>query len=250
MGTPLENRRILVTGAATGIGAAAVQVLSAAGARVVGTFHNTEPASRSGASWIRCDATDQQAAEQAVAESVAELGGLDVLIHAAGSWQLGVPGQLDAENIRNMVEVNFSSTVFTNQAAYAAMKESGGQIINFGSSEGVIGSPVSATYAAAKAAVHAWTRSVATLWGPDGVTVNALAPAVQTPGAERRWGTMSPNAIEQMNQHLKSAIPIGGKLGDPVKDLGPVLMFLSSDAAKFITGQLLAVDGGLRMMGA
>ncbi|MCE4268721.1 short-chain dehydrogenase [Rhodococcus sp. ACPA4] len=249
MDLSLENRRVLITGAATGIGAAAVQVLAASGARVVGTFHNTEPDTESAATWIRCDVTDQSSVQQAVAKAVAALGGLDVLIHAAGSWQLGAPGHIDAENIRTMIDVNFSSTVFANQAAYEVMKESGGQIINFGSSEGVSGSPVSATYAAAKAAVHSWTRSVAKMWGADGVTVNALAPAVQTPGADRRLGTMSPEAIKQYEQQLKMVIPLGGKLGNPVSDLGPVLAFLSSDAAKFITGQLLAVDGGLMMIG-
>lgn len=247
--SPIDGRRILVTGAATGIGAAAVEVLTVAGARVVGTFHNTEPTASSAASWVRCDATDQDSVDKAVGDAVAELGGLDVLIHAAGSWQFGVPGQLDAANIRTMMDVNFSSTVFTNQAAYAVMKETGGQIINFGSSEGVSGSAVSATYAAAKAAVHSWTRSVAKAWGADGVTVNALAPAVQTPGADRRWAGMSPEAVKQFELQLKSAIPLGGKLGDPVSDLGPVLAFLSSDGAKFITGQLLSVNGGLLMLG-
>lgn len=245
----IENRRVLVTGAAAGIGAAAVEVLAAAGARVAGTFHNTEPSASAAASWIRCDVTDQESVNHAVAETVSELGGLDVLIHAAGSWQFGFPGQLDAENIRTMMDVNFSSTVFTNQAAYAVMKETGGQIVNFGSSEGVTGSAQSATYAAAKAAVHAWTRSVAKAWAKDGVTVNALAPAVETPGAQRRVAEMSPEAVKMYEQSLKSTIPLGGKLGDPVTDLGPVLAFLSSGGARFITGQLLSVNGGLLMQG-
>lgn len=245
----IENRRILVTGAATGIGAAAVDVLTAAGARVAGTFHNTEPSRTAEASWIHCDATDQASVNKAVGEAVAELGGLDVLIHAAGHWQVGVPGQLDADDIRIMMDVNFNSTVFTNQAAYAVMKETGGQIVNFGSSEAVSGSTVSSTYAAAKAAVHSWTRSVAKAWGKDGVTVNALAPAVQTPGADRLRATMGPEAVKQFELQLKAAIPLGGKLGDPVSDLGPVLAFLSSDGARFITGQLLSVSGGLLMQG-
>lgn len=250
MSSSVEARRVLVTGAATGIGAAAVAVLSAAGARVVGTFHNTEPVSRAGAAWIGCDVTDQRAAEEAVAEAVTELGGLDVLIHAAGNWQPAIPGQLDAEDIRSMLDANFGATVFTNQAAYASMKSSGGQIVNFGSAEGVTGSPFAATYSAAKAAVHAWTRSAARLWAADGVTVNAVAPAVQTPGADRLRDTLSLEGVQHLEQQLKSAIPLGGTLGDPVEDLGPVLLFLSSDAARFITGQLIAVDGGLQMLGA
>ncbi|AZG45888.1 2,5-dichloro-2,5-cyclohexadiene-1,4-diol dehydrogenase [Gordonia insulae] len=201
MSPSVENRRVLVTGAATGIGAAAVHVLSAAGARVVGTFHNTEPESRVGASWVRCDVTDQQSVDEAVAEAVTEFGGLDVLINAAGNWQPGMPGQFDAKDIRSVLDANFTSTVFTNQAAYASMKESGGQIVNFGSAEGVTGSPFAATYSAAKAAVHAWTRSAARLWGADGVTVNAIAPAVQTRGADRLRDNLTPKGCNSSNSN-------------------------------------------------
>ncbi|WP_024795578.1 SDR family NAD(P)-dependent oxidoreductase [Tomitella biformata] len=246
----LENRRVLVTGGATGIGAAAVHVLHAAGAKVAATFHNTRPTASPEARWLQCDATDQDQVDQTVAAAVAELGGLDVLIHAAGNWTPGLPGQLDANDVHTAMAVNFTSTVLTNQAAHAAMRASGGQIINFGSAEGVTGSADSASYAAAKAAVQSWTRSAAKAWGRDGVTVNALAPAMQTPGADRRLGTLNPEHIPMYEQQLKAVIPLGGKLGDPVSDLGPVLLFLASDAAKFMTGQLIAVDGGLMMLGA
>jgi NAD(P)-dependent dehydrogenase (short-subunit alcohol dehydrogenase family) len=93
------------------------------------------------------------------------------------------------------------------------MQGHGGRIINLGSAEGVMGSPISASYAAAKAAVHAWTRSAAVGRG--------TAP---------RLGR--------------------GSHGDPARDLGPMLVFLAGDGARFITGQLLAVDGGLMMLGA
>jgi len=250
MSDSLNNRRVLVTGAASGIGAAAVEVLGRAGARVAATFHNTPPPAATTASWVKCDVTDEASVRAAFAEAVETLGGLDVLVHAAGLWKPGVPGQIDTDNIRAMTDINFTSTVLTNEAAYSTMRESGGKIINFGSSEAVSGSAISATYAAAKAAVHAWTRSAAKSWAADGVTVNALAPAVQTPGADRRTEFIGPEAAAQFEKQLKTAIPLGGKLGDPVDDLGPMLVFLSGEGSRFITGQLLAVNGGLLMLGS
>lgn len=140
-------------------------------------------------------------------------------------------------------------TILTDQAAHAVMKGTRGRIINFGSSEAVVGSPISAVYAATKGAVQAWTRSAARAWAADKVTVNALAPAVQTPGADRLRDFFGPDASALINQQLKSMIPLGGALGDPVRDVGPILVFLAGTGSSFITGQLLPVDGGLIMVG-
>jgi len=81
------------------------------------------------------------------------------------------------------------------------------------------------------------------------VTVNALAPAVQTPGADRLREFLGPDAAAFVDQQIKATIPLGGALGDPVRDLGPMLVFLAGEGSGFITGQLLAVDGGLLMVG-
>ena len=104
-------------------------------------------------------------------------------------------------------------------------------------------------YAATKGAVQAWTRSAARAWASDKVTVNALAPAVQTPGADRLREFLGPDAAAFVDQQIKATIPLGGALGDPVRDLGPMLVFLAGEGSGFITGQLLAVDGGLLMVG-
>jgi 3-oxoacyl-[acyl-carrier protein] reductase len=180
---------------------------------------------------------------------VQELGGLDVLVNAAGLWQSGVPGQIDSDEIDFLLATNVKGTILTNQAAHAVMRGSGGQIINFGSSEAVMGSPFAAVYAATKGAVQAWTRSAAKAWGADRVTVNALAPAVQTAGADRLREFFGPDAAAFIDQQMFLQIPLGGKLGDPARDLGPVLVFLASEGAGFITGQLIPVDGGLAMVG-
>ena len=247
----LQGRRVLVTGGATGIGAAAVHVLSEAGACIVATYHRTPPAERAGVKWVRCDVRDAGAVDDMVKEAAKTLGGLDVLLHAAGLWQPGIPGQITGEDIDFLVDTNLKATIFTNQAAYAVMrKDGGGRIINFGSGEAVMGSPISAVYAATKGAVSAWTRSIARAWAAEKVSAIALAPAVETPGADRLREFLGPAAAEFIAEQIKSTIPLGGALGDPVNGLGPTLVFLCSEGSRFITGQLIAVDGGLVMLGA
>ncbi|MUM30062.1 SDR family NAD(P)-dependent oxidoreductase [Mycolicibacterium sp. CBMA 295] len=226
MDAPLQGHRILVTGGASGIGAAAVDVLSAAGAHIVATYHRTTPPDRPNVTWLRCDVRD-----------------------AAGLWQPGIPGGIEAADIDYLLDTNVKATIFTNQAAHAAMRDIGGRIINFGSAEAVMGSPISAVYAATKGAVQAWTRSAAKAWAAERVTVVALAPAVDTPGADRLRDFLGPEAAELVEAQMKMTIPLGGALGDPARDLGPVLVFLAGDGAGFITGQLIAVDGGLTMLG-
>ncbi|WP_374023582.1 SDR family NAD(P)-dependent oxidoreductase [Mycobacterium sp. HNNTM2301] len=249
----LRGRRILVTGGATGIGAAAVGTLGAAGAEVVATYHQTPPPDGLAASWLQCDVRDADAVSALVRQAATLLGGgLDVLVNAAGLWQAGIPGYIGVDEISFLLDTNVKATILTNQAAYAVMKDQdpkGGRIINFGSSEAVMGSPISAVYAATKGAVQAWTRSAAKAWAADKITVNALAPAVQTAGADRLRAFLGPDASALIDQQMQMMIPLGGALGDPARDLGPMLAFLAGTGSGFITGQLLAVDGGLMMVG-
>lgn len=249
MNQPMHGRRILVTGGASGIGAAAVDVLTAAGAQVVATYHRTPPPDRPSVTWVQCDVREAGAVDAMTASAVQTMGGLDVLVHAAGLWQPGIPGQIEVAEIDHLVDTNLKATILTNQAAYAAMRGTGGRIINFGSAEAVMGSPISAVYAATKGAVQAWTRSAAKAWAAERVTVNALAPAVDTPGADRLREFLGPEMAKLVDQQMKMTIPLGGARGDPARDLGPVLVFLAGDGAGFITGQLIAVDGGLIMLG-
>ena len=238
----------MVTGAASGLGAAAVRALAGAGAQVVATYHQTEPSDESGATWLHCDARDADEVNAMIDGAVTALGGLDVLVNAAGLWHQGIPGQIAVDEIDFVLDTNLKTTILTNQAAHAVMRRSGGRIINFGSAEAVMGSPVSAVYAAAKGAVQAWTRSAAKAWAADKVTVNALAPAMQTRGADRLREFLGPDAAPFIDQQIKATIPLGGALGDPDRDLGPVLVFLAGEGSHFITGQLLPVDGGLIML--
>ncbi|WP_371454808.1 SDR family NAD(P)-dependent oxidoreductase [Mycobacterium sp. GA-1841] len=244
------RRRVLVTGAATGIGAAIVDVFVDSGADVVATFHEAPSPERSQATWLHCDVTSVTSVNETVDAAAAAMGGLDAVIHAAGLWLPGIAGAITDADIDRLVSINLRGTIHVNQAAHRVMQGSGGRIINFGSAEAVMGSPISAVYAATKGAVHAWTRSAAKAWASGGITVNAIAPAMQTPGADRLRTFLGPEGAAFMDENLKLAIPLRGALGEPAEDLGPFLVFLAGEGSGFITGQLLAVDGGLVMLGA
>ena len=252
MTQPLDGRRILVTGGATGIGAAAVQALTEAGASVVATYHRTPPPERAGVSWVQCDVRDSAAVDAMVTGAAEALGGLDVLLHAAGLWQPGIPGQITGEDIDFLVDTNIKATIFTNQAAYAVMrKDGGGRIINFGSGEAVMGSPISALYAATKGAVSAWTRSIAKAWAAEkasrdrtgacgadsGCGPPARLPRARGGGAHRRSRSRrrSRSAARSVTRSTTS---------------GRCWFSSASEGSRFITGQLIAVDGGLVMLGA
>ncbi len=251
-GRPLAGRRVVVSGASGGIGAAAVASFLAAGAEVVGLFHHTPPPEELAhtCEWVSCDVRDRDSVASAFTRASSALGGLDVLLHAAGVWRPGAPETLSDAEFDEVLDANLRSTMLTNQAAFEKMREGGGQIINLGSSEGVGGNPLAPHYAAAKAGVHAWTRSAAKAWGRFGITVNALAPAVNTAGAERLWQHLGEAGAAAFQERLRTSMPLRGELGDPATDLGPVMVFLAGPGARFMTGQLIAVNGGLQMLGA
>ena len=161
MSKPLAGRRAVVTGAASGLGAAAVRALTEAGAEVVATYHQTKPSDETRATWLQCDARDADSVNAMIDAAVAAMGGLDVLVNAAGLWHQGIPGQIAVADIDFVLDTNVKTTILTNQAAHAAMRMSGGRIINFGSAEAVMGSPISAVYAAAKGACLLYTSDAA-----------------------------------------------------------------------------------------
>ena len=144
-----------------------------------------------------------------------------------------------------MFAVNVRGTMLTNQAAHTHMKASGGgSIINFGSISGQRPEPSAAAYSAAKGAVHSWTRTAAGTWGVDNIRVNAILPAMVTPMYEEARARPYDEEKMASYQVQMATIAMGGKYGDPDKDLGPVMVFFASDASWFISGQLIPVDGG------
>ena len=140
-------------------------------------------------------------------------------------------------------------TLYTNQAAFRHMQGHGGRIINFGSGAALRGQRGSAHYSASKAAVMAWTRTVAQEWASHGIRVNNVVPAIWTPMYDAHRARMSPQELAIHDMAMQHVIPLGGKLGDADADLAPVMVFLASDASRFITGQAIVVDGGMVMLG-
>jgi NAD(P)-dependent dehydrogenase (short-subunit alcohol dehydrogenase family) len=198
----------------------------------------------------RCNITDRAEVNAVFDDIVAELGGLDTLIHAAGAHGSCSAAEVDEAHWNHLLDLNGKAAVWTNQAAFRHLKDTGGSIVNMGSVEGVRGFAGNSVYAASRGAVMAWTRSVAQEWGGHRVRVNCVAPAIHTDIYQRQRDNMPAAALAAMDAALSHTIPLGGKLGDPLRDMAPVLVFLAGQDSHFITGQLIAVDGGLMMVGS
>jgi 2-hydroxycyclohexanecarboxyl-CoA dehydrogenase len=246
----LDGKRILVTGGAGGIGNAAIRAFVAEGARVACTWHGAEPELPAGVSAHRCEITDRAQVNAVVDAIAVELGGLDGLLHAAGLHGSTPAAEVTEADWDRLFDANGKACAWTNQAVFRHLRERGGAIVNMGSVEGVRGFAGNAVYAASRGAVMAWTRSVALEWAQHGVRVNCAAPVVATSIFERQRAALPPDVLAAMDAALRQLIPLGGTLGDPARDLAPVLVFLLSDESRFMTGQVLAVDGGMMMLGA
>ncbi len=250
----LANKKIIVTGAARGIGASATRALTAAGAMVTGldlsgpSADTAESPPSSVFAYETCDVSSRASTRAAVDRAVAAMGGLDVLIHAAGVQRYTPAEAITDEEWELVVGVNARGTMIANQAVFPHLKDRGGRILNFASAAGALGLRGCAHYAASKGAVLAWTRTIAQEWGPYGISVNAIAPGMWTPMYDATRAGMTPEQLEAHDRGMAMMIPLGGRLGDPDADMAPVLVFLASDASRFITGQTLAVDGGLMMV--
>ena len=251
----LTGRRIIVTGGASGIAAATVRAYAREGARVASLDVNDaagrEVAAGAGpnATYYHCDISKRAEVTAVFDRAVAALGGLDVLANVAGV-ERGTPAEDIPDAEWDLIfDVHARGTMLTNQAAFRHMRAGGGRIINFGSGAAIRGQRGSAHYSAAKAAVMAWTRTVAQEWARYGITVNTVVPAIWTPMYDSHRARMSPEELAIHDLTMQHVVPLGGRLGDPDRDLAPVMLFLAGDGPRFMTGQAFVVDGGMVMLG-
>jgi 3-oxoacyl-[acyl-carrier protein] reductase len=233
----LNGRKALVTGAASGIGAATVKRLLADGAVVMacdisaeglaGTFHHV------------ADLADAQAIAALAAAVESQLGGLDILVNNAGVCPAGTLEELSDEQWQFGLDVNLLAPARLTKACLPQLRASdAGRVINTGSILSRYGDAGLGAYAASKHAILGFTRSLAMELGGDGVTVNCIQPGCIVTGMTRG---MLENAAAADYYRDKSALK---RLGQP-EDIADVIAFLASDDARFITGQGIVVDGGV-----
>ena len=249
----LEGRRIIITGGASGMGEALVRAFPALGARVVSldlaADTGREIVQASGAvGFVAVDVASEASVQAATERAVALLGGLDVLIHAAGIAPSSDSAGTTLDLWERTMAVNATGTFLMNRAVFPHMQAAGGAILNFASAAGVRGHPGKAAYAAAKGAVVAWTRTIAQEWGRYGISANAVAPAIWTPMYEASRNELTPEQLVAHDAVKTRTIPLGGRLGDVEKDFVPVMAFLSSAGARFVSGQIIPIDGGMLMV--
>ena len=234
----LEGRIAIVTGAASGMGAATARLLAEAGATVLGADIANHPAIT-----LVGDVADSAFCDAAVAQAVALHGRLDILVNAAGVIvRADAPATDDAAWYRQM-RVNVDGSFFMCRAAIRQMRQQGsGVIVNFGSIWGSAGGKGHVAYATAKGAVHNLTRSLALDHAREGIRVNAVCPGeVDTPML-RGAGRAVPLTDAQLAEMADRVVP-NGRLAQP-EEIGRVVVFLCSDAASYMTGALVPVDGG------
>jgi 3-oxoacyl-[acyl-carrier protein] reductase len=242
----LENKIALITGARRGIGRAIALRFAAEGADCI-LWARTAPEEL--AEEIRglgrraiaaaVDVSDGEAVEAGVKSAVAELGGLDILVNNAGITDDGLLMRMKLEQWQRVIDVNLTGAFHcTKAASRPLLKSDGGRIINITSVIGQMGNAGQANYAASKAGVIGFTKSIAKELGSRGVTVNAIAPGFISTDMTAELG-------EEAREGLIRSIPLG-TLGE-VEDIAHAAAYLASSGARYVTGQVLNVDGGLVM---
>jgi NAD(P)-dependent dehydrogenase (short-subunit alcohol dehydrogenase family) len=241
VGDRLAGRTALVTGAASGIGAACVARFADEGAVVAGLDVAERPDGSAATAWWEADVRDEGRVEQVVADAVDTLGHLDVLVNAAGVLSIGSADVMERDEWDRVLGVNLTGTWLVSKHVVRRMVERGaGSIVNLASIEGLIGFSGQTAYNVSKGGVVLLTRNMATDFGPAGVRVNCLCPGlIDTPlTAVLRDPAFSTVRERFVEWHLL------GRAGHP-DEVAAAALFLASDDASFVHGAALTVDGGL-----
>lgn len=243
----LEGKTALITGASKGIGKAIAERFAEEGANIAFTYLSSvekgealekELAAKGvKAKGFRSDASDFQAAEKLIADTVEAFGGLDILINNAGITRDNLLMRMSEESWDEIMNINLKSCFNTVKAASRTlMKQRSGSIINMSSVVGVKGNPGQSNYAASKAGIIGFSKSVALELGSRGIRSNVIAPGfIET--------EMTDALDEKTVQSWRDAIPL--KRGGSPKDVADATVFLASDMSSYITGQVIQVDGGM-----
>jgi NAD(P)-dependent dehydrogenase (short-subunit alcohol dehydrogenase family) len=247
----LDNKRLFITGGSRGLGREMALAIAEAGADVVLVGRDADSLARTSADIgalgrqalpLQADAAVPEECERACRAALA-LGPIDILINNIGGRRINVPVEEQSlEDWQQMMDLNLTSTFLCTKLIGGAMlaRGEGGRVINIASVSGLIANRGIAGrhYETAKAAVIQFTRATAADWAPRGVTVNAILPGGFMTEPNQRWARESPHVMEA----FKAQIPIG-EFGRP-EDLGPLAVYLASDASRYMTGAALVIDGG------
>jgi 3-oxoacyl-[acyl-carrier protein] reductase len=248
--TDLGGKVAIVTGAGRGLGRCIAESLAGCGAKVACVDVNAELLNQAVAAIteaggtamaLTCDVTNSEQVNGAVDAVVKAYGGLNILVNNAGITRDNLVIRMKDEQWDAVLNINLKGTfLFTRAAARPMMKSRDGRIINIASVSGLMGNPGQCNYSASKAAVMGFTRTVAKELSSRKITVNAVAPGFI---ATEMVAKMVAEAGEDALAERTKQIPLG-RLGDPL-DIADAVLFLASDAACYITGHTLVVDGGL-----
>jgi 3-oxoacyl-[acyl-carrier protein] reductase len=243
----LKDKTVLVTGSSRGIGAATAQYLASQGMRVAITYGRSKESAEKvyqnlageGHLMIPFDVSNEASIKEGFDIVLKEFGGLSGLVNNAGITRDQLLLRMKESDFDDVIQTNLKGTFFcTKLAVKTMMKARAGSIVNITSVIGQIGGPGQANYAASKAGVEAFSKSVAKEVGSRQVRVNCIAPGfIQT--------DMTDELAEETKAQYLAAVPMG-TLGEPV-DVAHAVAFLLSDESKYITGQTIAVNGGLHM---
>ena len=246
----LDGKRLFITGGSRGLGREMALAIAEAGADVVLVGRDADSLAHTSAdiraigrqAWpLQADAGIPEQCERACRAALA-LGPIDILINNIGGRRINVPIEEEPLEVwQQMLDLNLTSTFLcTKHIGGAMLPRSSGRVINIASVSGIIANRGIAGrhYETAKAAVIQFTRATAADWAPRGVTVNAILPGGFMTEPNQRWARESPHVIEE----FKAQIPMGD-FGRP-EDLGPLAVYLASDASRYMTGAALVIDGG------
>ncbi|NOG68898.1 SDR family NAD(P)-dependent oxidoreductase [Roseicella sp. DB1501] len=249
----LKGRVGLVTGGNGGIGLGLARGLAKAGAAVMVAGRNEAKNAEAVAALralgaeadaVVADVTEEASVNAMVARCVERFGRLDILVNNAGINIRNRPEVYELADWHKVIATNLTSAMLASRAAHPHLKAGGhGRVINNGSMLSIFGLPFHAAYGASKGGVVQMTRSMAVAWGPDGITVNCLLPGWIDTDLTRKARSDMPT----LNDNVLARTP-RGRWGDP-KDFEGIAAFLASDAAGFITGTAIPVDGGFSVNG-